>query len=347
MKTKTILAVPILILLLIAAVVSAQAQSPTPQQTLDQARIAEEQREAQSDNVNPEGSCPKVVVTVPRAGFTRSLESMSSLAEEKLKHCVADLQKAPGDTALRERIIALALTMSPPPEVPADARRHMSRGVAAVEDAKTPEDFKDACNEFLQATTIAPWLGNAYRNLAIAQDKAGMYNESLASLRLYLLTQPSAADADWAEDLKSKVEYRRDKAAKASQEANRSQQQEQEAAARRTPQFEGEWCQTTDSDYNTCVPYQTRPMPVGRMRPLISRNGSLYSVKFIDLAGQGDVTCTDVQVNGNNIKFIYSWGASVRYELTITNDGRQLHGTAGAYSQGQWLSAPVHFVRVR
>jgi len=230
MKTKTILAVPILILLLIAAVVSAPAQSLTPQQTLDQARIAEEQREAQSDNVNPEASCPKVVVTTPPAGFTRSPESTSFLAEEKLKHCVADLQKTPGDTALREKIIALSLMLIRPPEVPADAKRHMSRGVAAVEDAKTPEDFKDACNEFLQATTIAPWLGNAYRNLAIAQDKAGMYNESLASLRLYLLTKPSSSDADWAEDLKSKVEYRRDKAARESspQAAAARQQNENE-----------------------------------------------------------------------------------------------------------------------
>jgi len=243
MKTKTILAVPIPILLLIAAVVSAQAQTLTPQQQLDQARIAEEQQEAQSDNVNPEASCPKVVVTIPRAGFTRSPESTSSLAEEKLKHCVADLQKTPGDTALREKIIALSLMLIRPLEVPADAKRHISRGVAAVEDAKTPEDFKDACKEFQQATTLAPWLGNAYRNLAIAQDKAGMYDESLASLRLYLLTKPSAVDADWAEDLKSKVEYRRDKAA--------SQSSPQAIAARQQNDNE-EWLKKIDGARYVC-----------------------------------------------------------------------------------------------
>ena len=108
----------------------------------------------------------------------------------------------------------MALTMNPSPEVSAEAKRHMSRGVAAIEGAKTPDDFKDACNEFRQATTLAPWMANAYRNLAIAQDKAGMYDESLASLRLYLLTKPSPSDADWAEDLKFRVEYRKEKAAK-------------------------------------------------------------------------------------------------------------------------------------
>jgi len=151
------------------------------------------------------------------------VQGQSSNPQQTLNQYVADLQGNPNDTALRGKIIALAQSMNPPPETPAEARRHMARGVGAVEDAKTPGDFKDACNEFLQAATLAPWLANAYRNLAIAQDKAGMYNESLASLRFYLLTKPSSADADWADDLKSKVEYRKEKAAKAKEEENSPQ----------------------------------------------------------------------------------------------------------------------------
>ena len=154
--------------------------------------------------------------------------------QQTLNQYVADLQNNPNDTALREKIIALALTMDPLPEVPAEARRHMARGVAAVEDAKTPGDFKDACNEFQKAATLAPWLANAYRNLAIAQDKAGHYDEALASLRFYLLTKPSSADVDWADDLKSKVEYRKEKAAKAKQEENSPQA----AVAREQNSFE-------------------------------------------------------------------------------------------------------------
>jgi tetratricopeptide (TPR) repeat protein len=106
--------------------------------------------------------------------------------------------------------------------------------VAAVEDAKSADDFKDACNEFQQATTVAPWLANGYRNLAIAQDKAGMYDEALTSLRLYLLTRPSSTDADWAEDLKSKVEYRKERIAKAKEEENSPQA----VAAREQKSFE-------------------------------------------------------------------------------------------------------------
>ncbi|MGA9057646.1 MAG: tetratricopeptide repeat protein [Terriglobia bacterium] len=202
MKTRTIFSGTILILLLCAIVIPAQAQTASPQETLDQ--------------------------------------------------YVADLQKSPDDTALREKIIKLVLEMSPAPETPAEAKRHMSRGVAAVEDAKTPDDFKDACNEFRQATTLAPWLADAYRNLAIAQDKAGMYDEALASLRLYLLTKPSSSDADWAEDLKSKVEYRKEKAAKEA-EAKAKESSPEAIAAKKQNEFD-EWLKKLDGRRYTYTP---------------------------------------------------------------------------------------------
>ena len=143
-------------------------------------------------------------------------QGQSSTPQQTLQQYVADLQRDPDDNVLRKKIIQLALDMNPPPEVPAEARRHMSRGVAAVEDAKTKDDFLDACNEFRQALALAPWLPNGYRNLAIAQDKAGLYIEALASLNSYRRTKPAPPDVEWAEDLQSKIEYRRDKAAKES-----------------------------------------------------------------------------------------------------------------------------------
>ena len=166
-----------------------------------------------------------------------AVQAQSANPQEILNQYISDLQKNPDDTALREKIIALALTMNPPPEVPAEAKRHMSRGVAAVEDAKTSDDFKDACDEFRQATTLAPWLANGYRNLAIAQDKARMYNESLASLRLYFLTKPSPSDVDWAEALKSKVEYRKEKAGKEA-EAKAKESRPEAIAAKKQAEFD-------------------------------------------------------------------------------------------------------------
>ncbi len=215
MKTKTILAVPILILLLIAAVVSAPAQSLTPQQTLDQARIAEEKREAQSDNVNPEASCPKVVVTTPPAGFTRSPESTSFLAEEKLKHCVADLQKTPGDTALRGRIIQLAQIVKPAPAIPEEARRHYVMAKTLFEGARKAADFADSIAEFKSALLLAPWWPEANRDLGLASEAAGQFDEAIAYVKLYMATNPGDERMRAAQDEIYKIEAKEKLAAKA------------------------------------------------------------------------------------------------------------------------------------
>jgi len=138
--------------------------------------------------------------------------AQSDNPQQTLDQYVADLQKNPDDTALREKIIKLALEMNPPPAMPEEAKRHMNRGMAAAEDAKNDNDFKDAIKEFQKAVNSAPWLGVGYRNLAVMQDKVGQYSGAVQNLTFYLLTQPSTPDAEAAKALMEKVEYRKDKA---------------------------------------------------------------------------------------------------------------------------------------
>ncbi|HUN56255.1 MAG TPA: hypothetical protein VMU29_13975 [Smithella sp.] len=126
-----------------------------------------------------------------------------------LKQYLADLKYNPNDNALREKIIILVRQLKSPPAIPEDARRHMSRGMAAFEEAKSDEDVKEAIAEFEQVVNAVPWLGQGYRNLGIAQDKAGQYDKAISNLNLYLLTNP--ADADKTKDLIYKIEFRRDK----------------------------------------------------------------------------------------------------------------------------------------
>jgi len=121
--------------------------------------------------------------------------------------------------------------MKPAPAVPDEARKYMDRGIAAIEGAKTEEDFRAASAEFLKAVNLAPWLGDAYRNLAIARDKSGQYDAALNNLRLYLLTSPSPADEAWAKSLINKVEYRKEKAAKESSPAAMAEKKRQEEGA--------------------------------------------------------------------------------------------------------------------
>jgi tetratricopeptide (TPR) repeat protein len=133
---------------------------------------------------------------------------------EVLTQYVSELQKYPNDNAIREKIIKHVQSMKPAPAVPEEAERFMARGVGAIETAKDQNGFKDAVTEFEKAALHAPWLPDAYYNLGIAQDKAGLYPEAIKSLKLYLLAAPDAADVKEVKSLIYKVEYKQEAAVK-------------------------------------------------------------------------------------------------------------------------------------
>jgi len=175
--------------------------------------------------------------------------AQASSPQQTLDQYVADLQKNPDDTALREKIIRLVQEMKPAPTVPKEAERFMARGAAAVNSAKDANDFKDAVAEFEKATLAAPWLANAYYNLGVAQDKAGLYGEAMRSLKLYLLAAPNAPDANSVEKLVYEIEYRQEKAAKeAAKEAEevKAKESSPEAVAARKQKEFAEWLGNLD-----------------------------------------------------------------------------------------------------
>lgn len=152
---------------------------------------------------------------------------------EQLKQLVADLQKNPNDNSLREKIIKHVRTMKPAPEISEEAKRYMSRGIAAMKDAKSTDDFRDAVKEFEKAALATPWFANAYYNLGIAQDKAGIYADAIKSLKLYLLAASDTRDAESVKELIYEIEYRQEKAQKEAV----AKKDEEEAK----PDFSGVW----------------------------------------------------------------------------------------------------------
>src|SRR5258706_3377118 len=144
-----------------------------------------------------------VVIAIALAGPTVHAQS----PREQLAQTVEQLQKAPSDNALRERIIKLAQQVKPAPALPEAAQRSMARGNAAFRGAQNPADFQLAVREFEQATLHAPWLGDAYFNLALAQDKAGDYDAALRSIALARLAMP---DSQEAKNLSYEIEFRKE-----------------------------------------------------------------------------------------------------------------------------------------
>jgi len=89
-----------------------------------------------------------------------------------------------------------------------DARRHMLRGMAAVEAARSPSEMSLAEDEFRMATEIAPELANAWFNLAKAQAQQSRFIEAIESYREYLRRAPQAEDRQKVENEIIKLEFR-------------------------------------------------------------------------------------------------------------------------------------------
>ena len=123
-----------------------------------------------------------------------SVHAQSSNPQQTLNQYISDLQKNPNDYALREKIIRHVQTMKPAPAVPEEARRYLgSRHGGHSRVAKEQEDFRMRPTSLRKLSISAPWLADAYQNLAIAQDKAGQYDaKRLRNLSLYLLDFPFA-----------------------------------------------------------------------------------------------------------------------------------------------------------
>lgn len=124
--------------------------------------------------------------------------AQAQTAPETLGQYIADLKKAPNDNELREKIIRHVQSMKKAPAIPEEAREHFVMAATFVEQAKDNSGYERAIEQYKAALLTAPWWADAYKKLAIIQKTAAHYEDAIASLRLYLLTQP--ADARDAQD---------------------------------------------------------------------------------------------------------------------------------------------------
>ena len=103
--------------------------------------------------------------------------------------------------------VFLNLTSVYAAEISRDARKHMIRGQAAMEDAKNASDYQDAVKEFKKAVEYAPHWADAWFNLGVAQERAMDYAGAIESFNQYLKLNPDAADRSDVEAKIFKLEY--------------------------------------------------------------------------------------------------------------------------------------------
>ncbi|MRR06710.1 MAG: hypothetical protein EG828_07170 [Deltaproteobacteria bacterium] len=111
-------------------------------------------------------------------------------------------------------VSAMLLCTVPVEAASVEAQRHMDRGQAAIEMAKTPEDLEDAITEFQQAKALAPDWPDPYYHLGLIQDKLERYDDALLSLMRYLQLAPRSPDAPQVQQLVNRIEYKKEKAEK-------------------------------------------------------------------------------------------------------------------------------------
>ncbi|MBU4305228.1 MAG: ankyrin repeat domain-containing protein [Candidatus Omnitrophica bacterium] len=93
---------------------------------------------------------------------------------------------------------------------PQALRRQLLRAQAAVESAQSAQDYQNAIAEYRIAQDMAPEFPDTYYNVGVIQDKSGLYNDAIKSLRKYLELTPNSTDSQAVKDLIYKIEYKRD-----------------------------------------------------------------------------------------------------------------------------------------
>jgi tetratricopeptide (TPR) repeat protein len=92
-------------------------------------------------------------------------------------------------------VIKYAQTLKQKPPVPEEYERQMARGSAYMKKANDADGLTKAIETFKSAIALAPWMPEAYEDLAIAQEKSGQFAEAIQNLNFALLADPNAKNA--------------------------------------------------------------------------------------------------------------------------------------------------------
>ena len=309
-----------------------------------------------------------LIALLPVAPFSAAADNPSN----QLQQLTAQLQKSPDDQGLREKIIALARTMNPPPQLPEEAERRMARGNAAFVGAKSASDYKDAVTEFQKATLAAPWYADAYYKVAQVNIKLEDYAGAAANLKFYLLAAPDASNAADAKTIMYEMEYKAEKVAKVQSDQLAAEQQRadevraQEAARSKVENAlrgldGGLWQLKDDDGYNADGSHYRDSFSC--LSQYIAINGltlSYYSMiitssdnrKLIKVPFNPNKT-PEWTVTLNSYKFsgptdTSDGVTSFRNEFTISDDGRSItEEYREAYSNGKVRSSTSNYVRIK
>jgi tetratricopeptide (TPR) repeat protein len=129
-------------------------------------------------------------------------------ARAQLATELTEFQGNPEDATLRGKIVQLAKSLTPPPEVSQLAQDDFAKAASHMATASSPDDFETVAQLFEQVAVQTPWYAEAYFNAASAYAKANKFDGARRNLALYLAAARPGTDTHNADILRRDLDHR-------------------------------------------------------------------------------------------------------------------------------------------
>ena len=259
---------------------------------------------------------------------------------EELKQLIEQLQKTPTDSALREKIIKLAVGIKPAPAIPEDALRREGRAKFAFKNAKSNDDYLGAAREYEEAVLLAPWVSGYYSDLCTIYEKAEEYAEAKRNCELSSigLTEPSQVN-----EIKQRIAGLEFGIEKANEAAKYARENSPEAQARKDDELVRSLDQAlfvrgdSSSEVQLLVDGKQLKFMVKRLKRGVCTCGSSDGSECSGPVGEVRL-CTVASLNRrvmvlNQYKYTVALDGNSITEVWVDSNGKEASGTLQTYKR--------------
>lgn len=188
-----------------------------------------------------------------------------------------------------------------------EARKHIIRGTAAIESARSTDELSVAVEEFKKATELAPDMAVAWYNLGSVQAKTGELKDAIASYQRYIALAPQAPDVQRIKDEIVKLEFRLELAEKVKSRA-------------------GTWLEEDGTPYRLTLEGNRMTLFTTVYQPTAADVESSYTlVGKIPVSASVTARFT-LSVQGRKITGVWSRAAFTADKCSIPEDGGEVTG---------------------
>jgi len=220
-------------------------------------------------------------------------------SRDSLNRYVTTLQKSPDDSALRAKIILLAQTIKPALAISDEASEKYVMGITLRED----KEYELAATNINKALLIAPWWGDAYKELGLTLEAAKKYDEAIIAYQLYIKTM---RDDEAISHVKDEIAIMKAKKMKAEKEQNVIQVEQDKAKS--FDNLTGKWKHTQAFIPKNTSVVEYKLMPYTSEMELYIRKDGIVKI-YESKSGQYEISEGDAResIEGRPNNGDFSW----------------------------------------